>query len=176
MSDYIDSVNDILATLDEVRSAYEKRDNRERAIEYAKHLQNLRAFIADYERLEAKTRPIPVANGEDLSDLPPELLKELSSSKTDELETQIITIINAASSVADIDTILINLYRRFEVVQTRRFLQNKLWRMTQKEILWSVDGKKGSYTTTPPDALSQDAKLTNEEVTIFQVDDDEIPF
>lgn len=173
MSDYLDSVNDILASLEELGRAYEKRDNREKAIEYKKHIQNLRAFIGDFEALEAKTRPIPVSNGEDLSDLPPELLKELSSTKTDELETQIVTIINAASTVADIDTILINLYRRFEVVQTRRFLQNKLWRMTQKEIIWSVEGKKGSYTTIP-----QNEPLPEEESEpeVIGIDDDEIPF
>ena len=150
MSDYLDSVNDIIVFLGDGKRHHEKSDNRERAIQWAKHEQNLRAFITDYQSLEAKTRPIPVVNGDDLSDLPAELLKELSATKTDELETQIVTIINASDGVADIDTILINLFRRYQVVQTRKFLQNKLWRMTQKEILWSVEGKKGSYTSLPP--------------------------
>lgn len=173
MSDYLESMDDILLLLEEGKAVYEGRNNRKRAIEFAKHAQNLKSFIADYEVLEDKTRPIPVANGDDLSDLPPELLKELSITKTDELETQIVTIVNASSSVADIDTILINLYRRFEVVQTRRFLQNKLWRMTQKEILWSVEGKKGAYTSRPPETSPQDVV---EAPGIIEVDDETIPF
>lgn len=173
MSDFIDSVNAILVLLKEGKAIHEQRNNRERAIEFAKHAQNLKAFIADYESLQAKTRPIPVVNGDDLSDLPPELLKELSATRTDELETQIVTILNASNCVADIDTILINLFRRFEVVQTRRFLQNKLWRMTQKEIIWSVDGKKGSYTTIPQNELLLDEKT---KIEITALDAEEIPF
>ncbi len=178
MSDYLDSVNDILVLLDDGKGLHEARGNRDRAIEFAKHIQNLRAFIKDYEAMEAKTRPIPVANGDDLSDLPPELLKELSTTKTDDLETQIITIINANGSVADIDTILIHLFRRFEVVQTRRFLQNKLWRMAQKEIIWSVEGKKGTYTSIPQTAaaeVTEDESLQNEDCDTSDFDD-EIPF
>lgn len=178
MSDYIDSVNNILVILNEGKGAHEQRGNRDRAIEFAKHIQNLRAFIKDYERLEAATRPIPVVNGDDLSDLPPELLKELSTTKTDELETQIITIINASGKVADIDTILIYLFRRFEVVQTRRFLQNKLWRMAQKEIIWSVEGKKGLYTTTPQTAQTENLEVESGHTDPDDTFDDEseIPF
>lgn len=176
MVDSIDSVNDILVHLAQARKAYEERGNRERAIEMSRYEADLRAHIRDYERMEAITRPVPIINGDDLSDLPPELLSELSATKTDELESQIVTTINVSGGVADIDAILILLFRRFKVVQTRRFLQNKLWRMTQKEIIHSVEGKKGSYSTRPISALDNEDESPHETDGSTTDFDDSIPF
>lgn len=149
MVDLLDSVNDILVYFAKAKKAHEERGNFERAIDMARHEADLRAFIREYKRMDEMTKPIPLMNGDDLSDLPPELISELTVMKTDELETQIVTVINVAHGAADIDTILILLFRKFKVVQTRRFMQNKLWRMTQKELIHSVSGKKGLYSTQP---------------------------
>lgn len=181
MSEIVESVNRIVAHFTQAKKAYEARDNRDKAIEMSQHEAALRAFIRDYERLDDLTRPIPIVHGEDLSDLPKALLAELSVAKTDDLENQIVTVINAAGKEADIDTILIYLYRKFEVTQTRRYLQNKLWRMVQKQQLFSLPGKKGHYTTVPqePDDPFKDDWSDEEASQASPPEshlDDDIPF
>lgn len=97
-------------------------------------------------RLYGLTSALPADLG-NVHDLPPELLEELSVAKTDELEDQLVTVIRAYGDEATLDQILVGLYRKFEVKQKRRFLQNKLYRM---DTVWTVDGRKGVYTTTKP--------------------------
>lgn len=119
----------------------------------ARHMRNAVAIeetLAELERLERLTQPIPASYG-DLSDLPPELLKELSGIRADDREQQLFTIIRSADGdEVELDAILIELFRRFKVVETRKFLQNKLWRMAQKKLIWTVPGKKGVYTAAEP--------------------------
>lgn len=98
-------------------------------------------------RLEAMTSALPPDLG-NIHDLPQELLDELSVAKTDELEDQLVTVINAYGGEASLDQILVGLYRKFKVMQKRRFIQNKLYRMNA---VWSVEGRKGVYTTIEPD-------------------------
>ncbi|HWA91657.1 MAG TPA: hypothetical protein VG889_16580 [Rhizomicrobium sp.] len=81
----------------------------------------------------------------DLSDLPPELLSELSASHGDVLERQILSAIEALGGSADLDRLLIALYRRFSVVQKRRFLQNKLWRMVRKGLVQKTKSDRGVF-------------------------------
>jgi len=93
--------------------------------------------------------PIPKDLG-DVSDLPEELLKELSIPATDELETQILTVMRACNGEANLDQVLVGLYRKFKVSQQRRFLQNKLYRMSKKGLVYQVPGQRAAYTLTPP--------------------------
>lgn len=81
----------------------------------------------------------------DLSDLPAELLAELSASQVDVLERQVLSVIEACGGSADLDQILIGLYRRFQVVQKRRFLQNKLWRMVRKGQVQKTKSARGVF-------------------------------
>lgn len=108
-------------------------------------------------------------------DLPAELLEELSVAKVDELEHQLVTVINAFGGDASLDQILVGLYRKFSVVQKRRFIQNKLYRM---DMIWSVEGKKGFYTTTkPPEHDLNDPDFQRDmRPTSADVDEDEVPF
>ncbi|WP_213272166.1 hypothetical protein [Hyphomonas sp.] len=181
MSDFDDSVNKIIALLERSKKVHEDRGDRERAVEQARLAQDLRAYQREFHRLEELLKPIPVYEGEDLSDLPKELRAELSVSKTDELEDQLATVINAAGREADIDMILIYLFRKFNVVQTRRFLQNKLYRMVQKGLLYSVPGRKGVYSTLKPDEPNETfvdtPQLGGKQVSSSStMDDDEVPF
>jgi hypothetical protein len=93
------------------------------------------------------TNPAPraLADDNDLSDLPPELLAELSTTQVDVLERQVLTVIEACGGSADLDQILIGLYRRFQVVQKRRFLQNKLWRMVRKGQVQKTKSARGVF-------------------------------
>lgn len=183
MSEFTESVNPIVEALGRAKKGYEERQQRDKAVEFARYQQDLRAFIREFERMEDLLKPIPVLEGEDISDLPRELLEQLSISKTDELENQIATVVNAAGGEADIDVILVYLFRKFKVVQTRRFLQNKLYRMSQKGLLHSVEGKKGCYSTqiAPHQNFGLVINAKGEVERAFmngdeEEDDDSIPF
>lgn len=132
---------------------------------------------AELKHLRKITKPVPKVLG-DISDLPQELIDELSAIKTDSLEDQIFTIINSCEDKeANIDTILVELFRRFQVVQKRTYLTNKLWRMTQKDgVLWAADGK-GFYTTVEPDVSQMSDKELDKLIATSPFDlDDEVPF
>ncbi|MDZ7587726.1 MAG: hypothetical protein U5J78_00590 [Parasphingorhabdus sp.] len=79
-------------------------------------------------------------------------MAQLSPTKIDELEMQLRDIIASAYDTIDLDSAIIELYRRHKVVSERRFLMNKLYRMVQKELIESVEGKKGVYRL--PDDLT----------------------
>jgi hypothetical protein len=81
----------------------------------------------------------------DLSGLPDELLKELNVSQADVLEGQILDVFQALGGSADLDQVLIGLYRKFQVVQKRRYLQNKLWRMVRKGRMQKPKGARGEF-------------------------------
>ena|ERR1700754_3369523 len=97
----------------------------------------------------APKAPRDPADITDLSDLPPELLAELSIAQVDTLEGQILTLMNELGGKADLDRLLVALYRRFQVVQKRRFLQNKLWRMVRKGQITKPDGVRGIFRVEP---------------------------
>lgn len=83
-----------------------------------------------------------------VNDLPEELRVQLQIAKTDELEDQIVAIINEIyNGMANIDEILVGIFRKTAVVQKRQYVANKLYRMAQSRLVFSVKGKKGVYTT-----------------------------
>lgn len=145
----------------------------------------INSLLEEIVKLRDLTRPVPSSYG-DVSDLPPTLRKQLAGLRTDELEDQIYTIVKASPNGADLDTILIELWRRFNVEQTRRFVQNKAYRMsTLKEVLFSVKGRKGFYAATLEDAerlsnsISDDSNegdLQSSEDTFGDDLDSEVPF
>jgi hypothetical protein len=103
-------------------------------------------WLALVEPLQAAMSP--PASIVDIADLPPELLKELNI-PSDKLETQVIAVLKQCRAPADLDQILIALYRRFGVIQKRRFLQNKLWRMVKKQQIYKMKDRKGLYALEP---------------------------
>lgn len=121
----------------------------ERAEEQSELLRAVKAAKKEIIRLRGLTSALP-ANLGNVFDLPPELIEELSATKGDELENQLVTVINSYGGVADLDQILVGLYRKFKLVQKRRFIQNKLYRMTKSDIIWSIPGRKGVYSTKDP--------------------------
>jgi hypothetical protein len=138
--------------------------------------QRIEAMVLDLQgvseeliRLANLTTALP-PDLDDIHDLPEELLAELSVLKTDEIEDQIVTVVNSYGGSADLDRILVGLFRKFGVSQKRRFIQNKLYRM---DMIWSVDGRKGVYTTQEP---SIEAEI--EEIDWDDADEipDEVPF
>ena len=84
----------------------------------------------------------------DITDLPEALKKELQATKSNELESRIIKVVDEVyDGAANIDEILIGLYRKFNLMLKRQFLTNKIYRMTKSELLFPVKGRKGVYVT-----------------------------
>ncbi len=83
----------------------------------------------------------------DLSDLPEALRKQLNFGQLDDLEEKIIkTLKNRYEGVASVDEIMVGLYRDFGFIgDDRKFIANKLYRMTKSGALRSVKKRKGVY-------------------------------
>jgi len=146
--------------------------------------EGLEAAAAELERLRVWSKPVPASYG-DLSDLPAELLAQLSGAKTDPLEEQIHAIVKAAGDEIELDMVLIELFRRHGEIHQRRFITNKAYRMAQKGVIHIVPGRKGVYSIHPQEkrvvedgdfgGYSSAPKPTAKET--FSADlDDEIPF
>lgn len=106
---------------------------------------DLSSVISELEVARQRLRALPSSYG-DLSDLPEEVLAELSLTKIDELEQQLRDIVAAGNGAeVGLDAVIIELYRRHKVVQPRRFIMNKLYRMAQKGLIEGVEGRKGVY-------------------------------
>lgn len=83
-----------------------------------------------------------------IDELPEAIRAQLVSFQMDELEAQILDLLNDnLDRVATIDEILVGLWRAHGVAHQRDQLANKIYRMTRKEQLYSVPGKKGVYST-----------------------------
>ncbi len=85
---------------------------------------------------------------EELDGLPDEVLAELSISDSDKTDFSIITLINNAGGIASLDRIIFKLYKETGELVKRANLNARLYRMVQKEQIYSVPGKKGVYSTT----------------------------
>jgi hypothetical protein len=115
----------------------EERGRNERWLEHAVSLKAL------FEMGAPKT-----ARSLELSaqaDLPPALLKELSPKRSDQLERQIIAVLAACNGSADLDEILIGLYRGFHVIGKRRVIQNKLWRLVRTGRIAKAKDKRNVF-------------------------------
>ncbi|SDN27513.1 hypothetical protein SAMN05216196_1013 [Lutimaribacter pacificus] len=171
MPEHVESVNRIAAFFREQAETA----NPQWKDKFANFATALEAAKDELVRLYGLTSALPPDLG-NVHDLPPELLEELSIAKSDELEDQLVTVINAYGGEATLDQILVGLYRKFKVSQKRRFIQNKLYRMS---MVWSVDGKKGVYTTSEPDEFD-DLLKDDIESKGFRIDtgnvEDEVPF
>uniref|UniRef100_UPI003B521D04 hypothetical protein n=1 Tax=Roseovarius indicus TaxID=540747 RepID=UPI003B521D04 len=171
MPEHVESVNSI-ATFFQEQAKESAPQWRERFVKYA---GQLKAASEELVRLYGLTSALPPDLG-NVHDLPSDLLEELSIAKSDDLEDQLVTVINAYGGEASLDQILVGLYRKFNVVQKRRFVQNKLYRM---EMVWSVEGKKGVYTTTEVEDIISEPSDNGSRVVSGRNSieyDDEIPF
>lgn len=130
--------------------------------------ENLEAVAREVEEARTRLRPVPASYG-DLSDLPEEVLAELSLTRVDEMEQQLRDIIASGNGAeVGLDAVIIELYRRHKVVQPRRFVMNKLYRMAQKGLIEGVEGKKGAYKVP---------QQRRPQPSAFDTDlDDDVPF
>jgi hypothetical protein len=99
--------------------------------------------------LVAPTSPGPALTPADLDGLPAELLVELGISESESQDLLILNLVEAAGGVLSLDKLLIAIYRKTGEVHKRQKLTARLYRMTQKKLLYSVPRKKGVYSILP---------------------------
>ena len=86
----------------------------------------------------------------ELSDLPAELLKELSESAVRGEIDPIVQIIVDRGGSANLDEILIDLYRKHGEIGKRIIMANRMYRLAKKGLVHVMPGKKVIYTTNLP--------------------------
>lgn len=86
---------------------------------------------------------------EEIRNLPDDLMSELSISDSDKSDFNIVSLINEAGGIASLDRLLVALYRQTGEIMKRVNLNARIYRMVQKELIYSVPGKKGIYSTRP---------------------------
>ncbi len=86
---------------------------------------------------------------EEIHGLPQELLEELSISESDKTEFNISSLITELGGIASLDRLLVALFRQSSEITKRAALNQRLYRMVQKELIYSVPGKKGVYSNHP---------------------------
>ena len=164
MDESVQTVKLLLARLEGHIEEFPNGKNIERN---KKDYDALVSILKDVEEFHARALPVDPELG-DVSNLPPELVKELTLSTPSELEQRIISIIDGApEKTTNINTILVELYKRHKVIQKRRNMQNKLWRMMDNKLIWSVPNEKGVYTTVKPSVLD-----INDAAKLSDIDDE----
>jgi hypothetical protein len=93
---------------------------------------------------------------EDIEGLPEELVNELSVSDADKTEFAIVNIINENGGILSLDKILIAIFKKTGEIIKRANMTSRLYRMSQKGLVFGVPNKKGFYSTE---------ELTEEDVT-----------
>jgi hypothetical protein len=115
----------------------------------ADYINNLEKRASQAPLETTTSQPRLALNWDEVKDLPEELLAELSISDGDKTEFVIATIINENGGIASLDRIIVELFKRTNEIVKRQAMTNRLYRMGQKEMVYSVPGKKGVYSTRP---------------------------
>ena len=82
----------------------------------------------------------------DLEGLPDELIEELSVTGSDKAEFEILSVLEKRKGIASLDQLLIELYHSTGEIHKRQTLTSRLYRMTQKGLVFNVPNKKGVYS------------------------------
>lgn len=84
---------------------------------------------------------------EEVEGLPPELIQELSISDGDRSDFMILKLIEQMGGVASLDRILVGIYKQTGEIMKRSTLTSRIYRMTQKGLVYQVPNKKGVYSS-----------------------------
>ena len=95
----------------------------------------------------------------ELNELPKELVAELSITESDKLDFSIMELIEKCGGMASLDRILVEIYKLTGEILKRANLNARLYRMSQKGMIYSVQGKKGVYSTGPVEENQEPEKI-----------------
>lgn len=88
---------------------------------------------------------------EEIEGLPDELLAELSISESDKLDFHIVAAVRDLGGIASLDRLLVAIFKSTGEIHKRQNLNARIYRLVQKDMLFSVPGKKGVYSIKPVD-------------------------
>lgn len=131
-----------------LRMANKYQDNPKRSgmhTRTADRFSELFDFLDETQSKRSHSKRLAVG-WDEISDLPPELVSELSVSEADKTEFHVMKAIENAGGVASLDRILVDYYKQTGEVMKRAAMNNRLYRMGQKMMVFSVPGKKGVYS------------------------------
>lgn len=157
LCEFIDFVNS-QADFHERQSDRFKDDARRSEMHHntASKFRALAAAINENEELLGSMVPLPskemasiALSWNEVQDLPEELIAELSISESDKYDFGVISIIDECGGMASLDRILVELFKQTGEISKRSNLNARLYRMSQKGLVFSVPGKKGVYSTYP---------------------------
>lgn len=152
---FLDFVNGQTAFHDAKAAFWEKKHEGSRGSKHREFGDKFRALAAELNRLYEIERGRPrvapkqltlALSPEDVAGLPAELLEELSLSEGDKLDFAIQSAIANAGGALSIDKLLIILWRETGEVHKRVAINSRLYRLVQKDILYTVPGRKGVYS------------------------------
>ncbi|MBL4746237.1 MAG: hypothetical protein JKY08_07690 [Flavobacteriaceae bacterium] len=86
-----------------------------------------------------------IFNTDDLTDLPPELIKELRL--VGEVDTKLLSLFNEAGGTLNLSTLLVGYYRKYKESKTRQYMMTTCYRLVKKGLLSPTD-RKGEYNIT----------------------------
>jgi hypothetical protein len=149
--DFVKSQVSFHERLAEVHSKNIKRaeKHRETAAKFSKLLKYIDELESRANENKLLSRPQAHAlslSFDEIEDLPPELLHELSVSDGDRTDFTIMRILEGVGGIASLDRLLVGLYRETGEVMKRSTLTSRVYRMSQKGLLYAVPNKKGVYS------------------------------
>ncbi|MBI1330174.1 MAG: hypothetical protein GC166_09760 [Alphaproteobacteria bacterium] len=130
--------------------------------------QKFESLLADLESADkaldnAQSRPVPAQgqlrltlSPEEIEGLPEDVLNELSISEGDKTEYAILSLIEDAGGIISLDRLIVGLFRKTGEKIKRQTMTSRLYRMAQKDMVFSVPTKKGVYSNR---AISEEEAL-----------------
>jgi len=102
-----------------------------------------------------------------IGSIPADLKDEISLTDTDKFEIEVINLINKAKDKRiSLNNLLVALKLTTGIAYSRSILNNRLYRMVKKDILFSVPGRKGLYTTNR-DIQYESNKEESKEIDLY---------
>lgn len=117
--------------------------------------------MADYIE-NIKKSPLYLLS-DDLENLPPELLKELNITESDKKDMYLIDLIEKCGGKISLDKLLIAIYKDSGEIYERNKLMTRLYRMSQKGIIYTHPSKKGQYSLQAWEIDEQSNDVSEEE-------------
>lgn len=109
---------------------------------------------------EIKSSPLYLTT-EDLEDLPPELIDQLNITESDKKDMYLAKLIDKCGGIISLDKLLIAIYKDSSEIYERNKLMARLYRMSQKGLIYTHPSKKGQYSTSKWNIENEEA--TDEE-------------